>query len=192
MSYIDMNQPWIYMYSPSRSPLPPPSLPNPSETSQCIRPEHLSHASNDFWVNGLWANYCTLPFIMCCCSVAHLCLTHCDPVDCSMPDFSVLHHHIYDVSELHPIIWKLEQNKRLISPKQERILSAVLGLLLKHCLFLGLQYAGYTADLEFVSFYNHMNLCMHSHIYIHTHTHLHLYILLILFLQRILTNTGGS
>ena len=30
MSYIDMNQPWIYMYSPSRSPLPPPSLPNPS------------------------------------------------------------------------------------------------------------------------------------------------------------------
>ena len=28
LSYIDMNQPWIYMYSPSRSPLPPPSLPD--------------------------------------------------------------------------------------------------------------------------------------------------------------------
>ena len=27
LSYIDMNQPWIYMYSPSRSPLSPPSLP---------------------------------------------------------------------------------------------------------------------------------------------------------------------
>ena len=25
LSYIDMNQPWSYMYSPSRSPFPPPS-----------------------------------------------------------------------------------------------------------------------------------------------------------------------
>ena len=31
-----MNQPWIYMYSPSRSPLPPPFLPNPSGSSQCF------------------------------------------------------------------------------------------------------------------------------------------------------------
>ena len=29
-----MNQPWIYMYSPSRSPLPPPSRPHPSGSSQ--------------------------------------------------------------------------------------------------------------------------------------------------------------
>ena len=29
------------MYSPSRSPLPPPSLPGPSESSQCTRPKHL-------------------------------------------------------------------------------------------------------------------------------------------------------
>ena len=47
LSYIDMNQPWIYMYSTSQSPLPPPSLPNPSGSSQCTRPEHLSHASRD-------------------------------------------------------------------------------------------------------------------------------------------------
>ena len=46
LSYIDMNQPWIYMYSTSRSPLPPPSLPNPSGSSQCTRPKHLSHASH--------------------------------------------------------------------------------------------------------------------------------------------------
>ena len=46
LSYIDMNQPWVYMYSPSRFPLPPPSLPNASGSSQCTRPEHLSHASN--------------------------------------------------------------------------------------------------------------------------------------------------
>ena len=49
LSYIDMNQPWIYMYSSSRFPLPPPSLPNPSESSQCTRPEHLSRAYNLGW-----------------------------------------------------------------------------------------------------------------------------------------------
>ena len=46
MSYIDKNQPWFYMYSPSQSPLPPPSLPSPSGSSQCTRSEHLSHESN--------------------------------------------------------------------------------------------------------------------------------------------------
>ena len=49
LSYIDRNQPWIHMYSPSRSPLPPPSLPDPSVSSQCTRPQHLSHASNLGW-----------------------------------------------------------------------------------------------------------------------------------------------
>ena len=57
-----MNQPWIYMYSPSRSPLPPPSPPNPSGSSQCTRSEHLSHASNLCWwsvsrVMWSWTNY---------------------------------------------------------------------------------------------------------------------------------------
>ena len=49
LSYIDMNQPWIYMYSPSRSPLPPPSPPDPSGSSLCTRSEHLSHSSNLGW-----------------------------------------------------------------------------------------------------------------------------------------------
>ena len=44
LSYIDMNQPWSYMYPPSRSPLPSPSPPDSSGSSQCTRPEHLSHA----------------------------------------------------------------------------------------------------------------------------------------------------
>ena len=30
--------------------------------------------------------------ICCCCSVAKLCLTLCDPMDCSMPGFSVIHY----------------------------------------------------------------------------------------------------
>ena len=49
LSYTDMNQPWIYKYSPSRSPLSPPSLPDPSGSSQCTRSEHLSHASSLGW-----------------------------------------------------------------------------------------------------------------------------------------------
>ena len=49
LSYIEMKQPWIYMCSPSRSPLPPPSPPAPSRFSHCTRSEHLSHASNLGW-----------------------------------------------------------------------------------------------------------------------------------------------
>ena len=30
--------------------------------------------------------------LLCCCSVIKLCLTLCDPVDCSSPGFPVLHH----------------------------------------------------------------------------------------------------
>ena len=41
-----MNQPWVFMCSPSQSPLPPPSPPDPSRSSQCTRSERLSHASN--------------------------------------------------------------------------------------------------------------------------------------------------
>ena len=49
LPYIDMNQLWIYMYSPSQSSLPPPSPSHPSGSSQCTSPEHLSHASNLGW-----------------------------------------------------------------------------------------------------------------------------------------------
>ena len=49
LSYIEMNQPWSYMYSPSQSPLSPSSPPDSSGSSQCTRPKHLSHASNLGW-----------------------------------------------------------------------------------------------------------------------------------------------
>ena len=42
------------------------------------------------WVSIL-SKYCTLP-INCWCSVIQSCPTHCDPMDCSMPGFPVLHH----------------------------------------------------------------------------------------------------
>ena len=44
-----MNQPWIYMCSPSWTPLPPPAPSHPSGSSQCTSPKHLSHASNLNW-----------------------------------------------------------------------------------------------------------------------------------------------
>ena len=49
LPYIDMNQLWIYMCSPSWTALPLPSPSHPSGSSQCTSPEHLSHASNLDW-----------------------------------------------------------------------------------------------------------------------------------------------
>ena len=40
LPYINMNPPRVYTCSPSRTPLPPPSLYHPSGSSQCTSPEH--------------------------------------------------------------------------------------------------------------------------------------------------------
>ena len=40
LPYIDMNQPWVYIFSPSRTPLPPPSPSYSSGSSQLTIPEH--------------------------------------------------------------------------------------------------------------------------------------------------------
>ena len=40
LPYIDMNQPWVYMCSPSWTPLSPPSPSHPSGSSQCTNPKH--------------------------------------------------------------------------------------------------------------------------------------------------------
>ena len=40
LPYIDMDLPWVYMCSPSWTPLPPPSPYHPSGSSQCTSPEH--------------------------------------------------------------------------------------------------------------------------------------------------------
>ena len=48
-----MDQPWIYMCSPSRSPHLPPSPSHPSGSSQCTSPEHLSHASSAWHISLL-------------------------------------------------------------------------------------------------------------------------------------------
>ena len=59
------------------------------------------------------------PCCHCCCSVAQLCPTFCDPVDCSTPGFSVLHHllefaqtHVHWVGDaiqpFHPLLPPLQ------------------------------------------------------------------------------------
>ena len=40
LPYIDLNPPWVYMCSPSWTPLPPPSPSHPSGSSQCTNPKH--------------------------------------------------------------------------------------------------------------------------------------------------------
>ena len=45
-----MNLPWVYMCSPSWTPLPPPSLYHPSGSSQCTSPKHpVSCIELDWW-----------------------------------------------------------------------------------------------------------------------------------------------
>ena len=40
LPYINMHPPWVYMCSPSWTPLPPPSSSHPSGSSQCSSPKH--------------------------------------------------------------------------------------------------------------------------------------------------------
>ena len=49
LPFIAMNQPWVYMCSPSWTPLSPPSPFHPSGSSQCTCLSALSHASNLDW-----------------------------------------------------------------------------------------------------------------------------------------------
>ena len=82
LSYIGMKQPWVYMCSPSRSPLPPPSPPAPLRFSQCTRSERLSHASNLGW----WSVSPQILYMFQCCSLetSHLLLLPQSLKDCSI------------------------------------------------------------------------------------------------------------
>ena len=52
--------------------------------------------STDEWMKKMWSIH-TMKYLPCFCSVSQLCLTLCDPMDCSMPGFPALHH----LLELH-------------------------------------------------------------------------------------------
>ena len=91
-----MKQPWVYMCSPSRSPLPPPSLPDPSRSSQCTRSKCLPPASNLGWRRLLivpWEHACTRTRVCVCVCVwewvAQSCPTLYNSMDCSLPGSSI-------------------------------------------------------------------------------------------------------
>ena len=50
LPYIDMNPPWVYMCSPFRTPLPPPSPSHPSGSSQCTSPQHPEYVYYHMWI----------------------------------------------------------------------------------------------------------------------------------------------
>ena len=77
-----MNQPWVYMCSPSWTLLPPPSPSHPSGSSQRTSPEHLSHASNLDW----WSLSRTIIYMFQCYSLrsSHTRFLPQSPKDCSI------------------------------------------------------------------------------------------------------------
>ena len=94
-----MNQPWIYMCSPFRSPLLPPFPSHPSGSSQWISPEHLSHASNLGWrsVSPL------IVYLFQCCSLrtAYPCLLPQSLTVCSVFKIELWHFCYWVVWVLH-------------------------------------------------------------------------------------------
>ena len=44
------------------------------------------------YVKAVYYHPAYLTYMQSCCSVTQLCLTLCDPMDCSMPGFCVLYH----------------------------------------------------------------------------------------------------
>ena len=58
----------------------------------------VSSLLRDFIITVYWI----FQMLFSCCSVTKLCLTLCDPMNCSMPDFSV-HHYLLEFAQTHSI-----------------------------------------------------------------------------------------
>ena len=95
------------MYSPSRSPLPPPSLSHPSGSSQCTRPEHLSHAPNLGW----WSVSPLIIYLFRCCSLetSHPRLLSQSPKVCSvhLPSTTVWRHQFFSTQPFYRAVLTL-------------------------------------------------------------------------------------
>ena len=93
-----------------------------------------------------------LPFLnfLCCCSVTKLCPTLCDPMDCSMPGFPVLHHlpecaqtHAHWVGgAIQPLHLLLPPSPPAFSLSQHQGLFQWVGSLCQVAKILELQYSG--------------------------------------------------
>ena len=65
LPHIDLNLPWVYVCSPSWTPLPPTSLSHPSGSSQCTSPKHLvSYIEPGLAINFTYDNlHVSMPFL---------------------------------------------------------------------------------------------------------------------------------
>ena len=84
-----------------------------------------------------------LPKVTCCCSVAQLCPTLCDPIECSTPDFPVLQHllefaqtHVHWAGDAmqpsHPLLssvkrWYQDHYKTVTLTRCDTVYTLVLG-----------------------------------------------------------------
>ena len=82
LPYIDLNPPWVYMYSPSWTPLPPLSPSHPSGSSQCTSPKHpVSFIEPGMAIHFTYGNlHVSMPF-----SIS----SHLHPLPQSPKDFSI-------------------------------------------------------------------------------------------------------
>ena len=67
----------------------------------------VSVGSEPWWITTVLWGYLTMelgdcycPLSCCCCSVAQLCPTFCNPMDCSTPSFPFLHH-LSEIVQIH-------------------------------------------------------------------------------------------
>ena len=81
LPYIHTNQPWVYMCSPSWTPLPPPSPYHPSGLSQCTSPEHPTSCLDWQSISHM------IIYVFQCYSLksSHPCLLSQSPTVCSLP-----------------------------------------------------------------------------------------------------------
>ena len=66
------------------------------------------HLPTVLWMLIVYLTYC-------CCSVTKSCLTFCDPLDCSMPGFPVLHH-LPELAHVHWVVNAIQPSHLLSSP----------------------------------------------------------------------------
>ena len=80
----------------------------PFVTDSCNLVEHFQGLSMMKLVSML--------YLFCCCAVTQSCLTLCNPMDCSTPGFSVLHHLPYVQTHVHWAGGAIQQSNSLSSP----------------------------------------------------------------------------
>ena len=92
--------------------------------------EILFITRNSRWETSMWLLSLTEARIeICCCSVIHLCPGLCDPMDCSIPSFLVLHH-LLELAQTHVrwVSYAIQSSRPLSSPSSAFSLSQHRGL----------------------------------------------------------------